>query len=278
MIRPDLHMHSTYSDGVLSPQSLVEEAVRAGVTMMAITDHDTLNGCDTLLGQTTPIPVIPGVELSINDMRCLHLLGYGLTESTKLRQAVQDLANKRLARALRMLEKLEAMGMPLDWKSLERRYRGTVGRPHIASAMVHEGYVSNMQEAFARYIGHDKPAYVPGERLCMRDALQLLRSSGYVPVLAHPYELQLEEHQLIPLLEQWQSQGLMGMEVYHPSAASHGYTALDHMARRMGLLVTGGSDFHQECDKHGRIGCTIDTWRTATEDAEALLDALEKTR
>lgn len=278
MIRPDLHMHSSFSDGVLTPQLLAEEACRAGVTMMSITDHDTFEGSDQLRGAATPIPVIPGVELSLNDMRCLHLLAYGLTDAPELRCIVRQLADQRVARAGQILERLAALGMPLDWKQLQRKYRGTVGRPHIARAMVHAGYVKCMQEAFDRYLGHDKPAYVPSKRLSMEEALPLLTRNGFLPVLAHPYELKLEEPLLYALLDKWRGMGLCGVEVYHPSAAGHGYAPLERMTRRMGLLVTGGSDFHQENDRHGRIGCTCDSWTTAQQDLERLMQALESQR
>lgn len=267
-------MHSTFSDGVLSPELLVDEAMNAGLEIMAVTDHDTFAGSDVLCRTETPIPVIPGVELSISDMHGLHLLGYGLTEGAELRQVVEALAEKRVERARQILTRLRELGMPLDWKMLARKYRGTVGRPHIARAMVHAGYVSRMQEAFDRYLAHGRPAYVPSERLNMRDALALLRRSGFVSVLAHPYELQQPEQNLTALLEKWRGEGLMGVEVYHPSAAARGWDTLDRMARRMGLLVTGGSDFHQENDRHGRIGATADSWARAEEDMEALMCAL----
>lgn len=278
MIRADLHMHSTYSDGVLTPDLLVDEARQAGVVMLAITDHDTFDGSDKLLGRDLPVTVIPGVELSLRDLPGLHLLCYGVTEAAALRSTVCRLGELRLDRARRMLEQLAALGMPLDWKTLERKYHGTVGRPHVARAMVHAGYVRCMQEAFDRYLGHGKPAYVPSERLSMAEALPLVTGSGFIPVLAHPYELKQEDHLLYTLLEKWQGMGLRGIEVYHPSAGSHGYAALDRMARRLGLLVTGGSDFHQENDKHGRIGCISDAWVSAEDDVQALICAMNAKR
>ena len=278
MTSPDLHLHSTFSDGVLSPEQLVGAAQQAGVTVMAITDHDTFGGSDSLHGAELPVRVIPGVELSIADMQGLHLLGYGLGAGTALRETVLQLAEKRVDRAKKMLERLRSLSVPLEWEMLEHKYHGTVGRPHIARALVHEGYVNSMQEAFERYLGSGKPAYVPGERLTMREALTLMRSSGYVPVLAHPYELRVEDTALTALLNAWKDQGLMGVEVYHPSAFSHGFDQLERMTRRMGLLVTGGSDFHQENDRHGRIGCTMQDWIRAEADIDDLMTALEQTK
>ncbi|MGN0747017.1 MAG: PHP domain-containing protein [Aristaeellaceae bacterium] len=272
MTRPDLHMHTSFSDGVLTPAQLVEKAAALGVTVMAVTDHDTFRGADSLQGMQLPIPVIPGIELSLRGMRNLHLLGYGTGEARELRTTVAGLARKRESRAGRMLEKLEAMGMPLRTDSLA--HEGTVGRMHIARAMMAAGYVATAQEAFDRYLGEGCPAYVPGERLSMEEALPLMRRSGFVPVLAHPALLGLDDMALRPLLQSWQRQGLMGVEVYHPSRAGRGFDALARMARRMGLLVTGGSDFHQEGDSHGLPGCTADSWIAADRDVQGLLEAM----
>lgn len=274
MMKADLHLHSTCSDGVLTPQLLAEEAQRAGVTIMAVTDHDTFEGSDQLRSAGSPIPVIPGVELSLNDLPGLHLLAYGYTDAPTFRRAVAQLSDQRVIRARQMLQRLQQLGMPLDWQLLQQKYHGTVGRPHIARAMVHAGYVKSMQEAFDRFLGHQKPAYVPAQRLSMAEALPLILGDGFLPVLAHPYELKLEEHLLEPLIDKWTDMGLRGMEVYHPSAAAHGYTALERMARRHGLLVTGGSDFHQQNDRHGQIGSICAAWTTAGDDMQALLQAL----
>lgn len=265
-------MHTSFSDGVLSPAQLVEKAASLGVTVMAVTDHDTFRGADSLRGKKLPIPVIPGVELSLRGMRNLHLLGYGRGEARELRQTVADLARKREARAVAMLEKLAALGMPLQAGGLA--HEGTVGRAHIARAMVAAGYVATVQEAFDRYLSEGCPAYVPGERLSMEEALPLMRRSGFVPVLAHPTLLGVDDMTLRTLLGSWQRLGLMGVEVYHPSRAGRGFDALARMARRMGLLVTGGSDFHQEGDSHGLPGCTADRWPHADRDVQALEQAM----
>lgn len=275
-MRPDLHMHTTASDGVLSPMELAAFAASRGVTIMAITDHDTLDGADSLQGRETPIPVLTGVELSIRDMKGLHLLGYGLGDAPELRRVVRDLAGKRLTRAKCMVEKLNEMGFSLDYAEICAFCAGSVGRPHIARAMVSKGYIRNTEAAFDKYIGEGKPAYVENERLSMTEAIALLRRSGFVPVLAHPAELEQKDAVLRMLIESWQKQGLMGVEVYHPSWQKRGYAQLDALVRRMGLLVTGGSDYHCDDNRHGQPGSTCLQWRNAGEDMAALLTAMQQ--
>ncbi len=275
-MKADLHMHTTASDGVLSPRALVDFAARRGVTLMAVTDHDTLDGADALRGVETPIPVLRGVELSMADMKGLHLLGYGLGDAPELRAIVRDLAQKRLTRAARMVDKLTQLGFPLDYAQLCAACEGTVGRPHIARTMATKGYVRTTEEAFDRYIGDGCPAYVPNERLTMAEALPLLRRNGFVPVLAHPAELEKDDMTLRMLIEAWQKQGLMGVEVYHPSQEKRGFAPLEAMVRRMGLLVTGGSDYHCDDNRHGQPGCTAIHWRSCQEDVQALEAAMKQ--
>lgn len=274
-MKPDLHMHTTSSDGVRSPRELVRLAAERGVTLMAITDHDSLLGVDSLRGEKLEIPVLTGTELSLQDMKGLHLLGYGMGEAAELRQTLKELAQKRLTRAKRITEKLAMLGMPLDYEAIRAKCEGSVGRLHIARAMVEQGYIRDTREAFDKWIGQDGPAYVAGDRLTMAQALPLMRRNGFVPVLAHPAELEKDDTTLRMLLESWQKQGLMGVEVYHPSQMSRGFARLDAMVRRMGFLVTGGSDYHSDGDgKHGAPGCTAAYWRRAAEDVEALLTAM----
>ena len=211
----------------------------------------------------------------MKDMKGLHLLGYGMTDAPELRQTVRDLAVKRITRAARIVEKLNAMGFPLDYEAIREKCGGTVGRLHIARAMVEKGYVRNTEAAFDRYIGEGREGYVPNESLTMMEALPLLRSNGFVPVLAHPAELEQKDETTRMLIEAWQKQGLMGVEVYHPSWLKRGYPRLDAQVRRMGLLVTGGSDYHCDDNRHGQPGSTCPYWQNAQEDLTALLRAME---
>lgn len=267
-IRLDLHCHTTASDGVYSPLEVVEKAVQAGVTHLAITDHDSFAGSDSLRGIPLPLTLLPGVELSLRDMHGLHLLGYGYTADTPLHRTVAELADKRRDRAKAMVDKLCALGMPLDYEEIAAQAQGSVGRPHIARAMVQRGYVPSVEKAFKKWIGNGRPAYCAGYQLSMAQALPLMRESGFVPVLAHPAELGVSDQALRALLEVWRERGLMGVEVYHPSQLRHGFARLDALARSMGFLVTGGSDFHVEGDNHGALGAMV--WRSAAEDWEAL--------
>ena len=272
----DLHLHTTSSDGALTPWELVEKAHGMGVDVMAVTDHDTFKGYEQLQGCTLPINVVQGVEMSMADRKNMHLLGYGLTSDTPLHQKVEALSAARVERARQMLDLLCEKGMPLDEAELFASCKGSVGRPHIAQMLVQKGYVHSCEEAFQRYLGDGCSCFVAGERLCLKDALRLMRQSGFVPVLAHPRLMGMGDQTLSMLLEAWREQGLMGLEVYHPSAEAKGYAPLDHMARRLGLLVTGGSDFHWEGDRHGLPGCTAAAWTSRQKDFDALLDAMKQ--
>ncbi len=273
MIRADLHLHTNRSDGVMSPELLCHECIQNGLTYIAVTDHDTMAGSDSLVSMAPPVVVIPAVEMSMEDMPGLHLLAYGTAQGNMLREKLSYLASMREERAKEMIRKLSVLGMKLSYRDLayKRKLEGgqdsTIGRPHIARALVRAGYCKSMQEAFAKYIGNNKPAYVPSVRMAIRDAIPLVNASGFIPVLAHPRELHLEEQVLQGFLDRLCDLGLRGLEVYHPSASSYGYESLRHMAEERHLLVTGGSDFHQENDgKHGKIGCMMQVWEKCTED------------
>lgn len=272
----DLHLHTRASDGVLTPMTLTEKAASMGISIMAITDHDTFDGVAELHGKALPLRVLQGVELSLSDRKNMHLLGYGLREETLLHDAVKQLAVARVDRAKKMLALLRKNGMPLEEDALFAQCGSTVGRPHIARMLVERGYVHSVTEAFQRYLGDGCRCYVAGERLCLKEALTLMRRSGFVPVMAHPRLMGLGDAALNMLLPVWRDQGLLGVEVYHPSAESKGYAPLDHMARRNGLLVTGGSDFHEEGDGHGLPGCTDGAWANAQTDFAQLETTMQQ--
>lgn len=274
-MRADLHVHTTCSDGVWTPLEVARAAVAQRMDVLAITDHDALGGAEALAGEKLPLRVIPGVELSLRDMPGLHLLGYGVgAQAGPLRRRLRELASARESRAGEICRRLRALGYPLTVEELPRQ--GTVGRAHVARAMVERGWVSSTQEAFDRFLAEGAPAYVPGERLSMAEALELLNGCGVTPVLAHPALLPVDAQALPVLLRRWQEQGLQGVEVFHPAQAALGYGGLERQTRALGLLVTGGSDFHTpRPDRHGQLGAMIPFWSRAAEDVDALLKRVE---
>ena len=237
----ELHTHTTYSDGILTPQQLVERAANAGVKALAITDHDTLNGWDEATRAAKPykIEIVPGVELStVHNGRSLHILGY-----YPQRELIEAPLNERLAgrkrRARQMVENLAQMGYPLE---LEMDGNMALGRPHIAGAMVRAGYVESSQEAFERFIGEDRPAYVHYEKFSIQEGISLIRDCGGIPVWAHPYLFRggrVEE-----VLPELIAAGLMGIEVYHPHHGNNKINRLKQLCQEYDLLMTGGTDYH----------------------------------
>lgn len=248
------------------------------MAVIAVTDHDTQSGIKEAMreGERLGIPVIPGIEISAEDGRSIHILGYGVDENAaRLKDFSKEMRSARLRRITGMADKLSNLGMTVPLDEILRGAGDIVGRPHIARAMIARGYVDTMQEAFDRWLARGKPAYVPREKLTVEKAAKLILSEGAVPVLAHPSLLGLPDETLLPLIRQWQAQGIMGIEVYHPSNRGR-FAFFEALARKNSLLVTGGSDYHN--DERGTIGETSGDWKTAEEDVRALLSAIESVR
>jgi 3',5'-nucleoside bisphosphate phosphatase len=240
----DLHLHSAESDGTLTPTEIAAAAAQAGILGISITDHDTVAGVPEALeaGATLGITVVPGVELSCDaGGRDIHMLGYFVdTTEHALLETLTQLREGRRHRAERMLEALEAGGYPIGLADVERHSTGgSVGRSHVARAMMDAGYVDTIQDAFARFIGRGRPFFIGKELPPPADVVGLILEAGGLPVLAHPGVSRADD--LVPMLV---ACGLRGIEAYH---AEHDRTARARyrdMAASMGLLVTGGSDFH----------------------------------
>ena len=238
----ELHAHTTYSDGILTPQQLVHRAAKAGVKALAITDHDTLHGWQEAIESAIPhnIEIVPGVELStVYNGRSLHILGYYPQRKLLEAPLAERLAGRK-RRAKEMVAKLAAMGYPLELDNLDGNM--ALCRPHIASALVKAGYVNSTQEAFERFIGEDCPAYVHYEKFSAQEGIELIRACGGVPVWAHPYLFRggkVEE--VLPVLVE---AGLMGLEVFHPHHGSNKVNHLKAFCQQYDLLMTGGTDYH----------------------------------
>jgi predicted metal-dependent phosphoesterase TrpH len=244
----ELHCHTTYSDGKLTPRQLVELAIATGVEALAITDHDTVLGWDEA-GQAaagTSLEIVPGVELSTSyNGRSLHILGY-YPDAATLSLPLQERTRGRHRRAQAMAAKLTELGYPITLPEMPDSM--APGRPHVAAALVSAGYVKHPQEAFERWLGEDKPAYVEYEKFSAVEGIQLLRHCGAVPVWAHPYLFRGGPvPEVLPVLVE---AGLMGIEVYHPNHAQRDRRRLETLCNQYGLLKTGGSDYHGPSDGH----------------------------
>ena len=244
-MRVDLHLHTTASDGQLSPTGLVQLALEQGLDVIAITDHDTTNGIEEAqqAAQRSPV-VIPGIELSAdNNGVDVHTLGYFLDiHAPVFQERLARFRTDRLQRGRRIVEKLDALGLPLDWaRVVAIAHDGSVGRAHIARAIVEAGYVQTVKEAFDRYLHTGGPAYVARQRMSPEEAIELIHSAGGVAVLAHPG---LVSHYESLLVDRLVPAGLDGIEVVHPDNPPPVEQRARELAKQYGLIMTGGSDFH----------------------------------
>ena len=244
--RADFHTHTNASDGVLTPADLVRLAATRGLRILSVTDHDSTEGIPEAMAAATEHPgftLIPGVEMSTDIPGDeIHVLGYFLDfENPDFQATLTRLRNARRDRGRLMVEKLRAMGIDVPWERVqELAGGGSVGRPHVAQALIETGRVASFQEAFDRYIGRNGPAYVERAKLTPVEAIQSLAKAGALPVLAHP----ASQSNLDKLLSELKAAGMMGMEVYYQDYDAATCERLAKTAERHGLLKTGGTDFH----------------------------------
>jgi len=259
----DMHTHTTASDGILSPTALVEQASRQGLTGIAITDHDTLEGVQegTRQAAACHILFVPGIELSCQwQDRELHILGYWPdTNSEELMESLKTLQKAREIRASKIIAKLNQSGRTITEKRVRQLSRGgSMGRPHIAMALVEKGYASSIQDAFYSYLNTGGSAYVPRYKVSPIEAISLICRAGGVPVFAHPITASADV-----LLPELREAGLRGIEVYHPHHNANTERYYAALAESYGLLATGGSDFHNE-----GLGSRTCSKKTVTELAK----------
>jgi len=241
--RIDLHTHTTASDGVLDPRALVRAARARGIRVLGITDHDTVAGLGEAIeeAERVGIELVPGVELSAEDSEGeVHILGYFVDwQQQAFRRFLDWMHKMRIARAQEMVRRLRELGVPLSWEEVLRQANGAIGRPHVARALVAAGHVRSWEEAFCRYLGRGAPAYVPSAHLTPEGAVEAIRAAGGIPVLAHPQRTGTPER-VAHLVER----GLRGIEVYYPDHTPGDVRRFLELARRYGLVATGGSDYH----------------------------------
>lgn len=275
MNQVDLHLHTTASDGRLTPAELVSKAAETGLTVIAVTDHDTVDGIPAALEAAASFPgltVIPGIELS-TDITGLaptdtetHVLGYFIDhEDPALLAELVRFRDSRVGRARRMVENLNGMGVPVTWDRVaEIAGDASIGRPHIARAMVETGAIEQFEDAFNGFIETGGPAYAEREKLTPADAVALIIRFGGIPVLAHPITTGNPAFMAAHLKEA----GLVGMEAYYHENTPEQTEELLALAEKLGLIATGGSDFHGSEQSGGRLGGTY----VPLEAARRLID------
>ncbi len=273
----DLHLHTTASDGTDSPAQLAELAAQSGFDLIAVTDHDTVSGVEEAqeTGRTLGVRVIPGVEISAGGEPEVHVLGYGMRDLATMEQELGRMRELRDQRMEQMIERLRQAGVDVDIERVrELSGGGSMGRPHLARALVEEGKVRDVREAFYRFLSPGRPGYVARHKLTVTEAVRLIRDCGGLPGIAHPGQNKGGEFWLPERLSALKEEGLCCLEVYHMSHSKAQCQAFDRMARQIGLLVTGGSDYHGSVKKV-RLGDGMHFWTRREEDIGLFLKHLD---
>ena len=243
----DLHTHSTASDGVYSPTVLLQQAKAAGIAVLALTDHDTTEGVAEAAeaAHDLDIDFIPGIEINTDISGGeVHVLGYFLDyPQAAFQNILRILRDSRELRGQRMVELLDQQGVHISWQRVREIANGTVGRPHVARALLEAGYVQTIGEAFDTYIGRGSPAYVPHYKLTPTEAVRLIASANGLPVIAHPLNIPglVELRTWLPGLCK---AGMVGLETYYGQYTPQDEQTLLALAHEYQLIPTGGSDFH----------------------------------
>ncbi len=264
----DLHSHTDESDGSLTPEQLVSLASRIGLAALAITDHDTLNGYEKALpfAREAELDLICGIELNTRmsadasrASHSVHLLAYfvsGQPANSFLTWLDHERAERR-SRNERLAEKLRSKSIDVTVEEVESRGRSLAGRPHFARILVDKGYARNSEEAFRKYLGEQAPSFVPRESKTAEEAIEIVRSAGGVPVIAHPVRLGLPRAKERELLISYRRAGLMGLEIYHSEHPPELQAYYHQLAADLDLLPTGGSDFHGAIKPDTQLGTGI---------------------
>lgn len=277
----DLHIHTTASDGSLTPTQVVQLARKKGFSLIAVTDHDTMGGVAEALeaGKKYNVDVVPGVEISSGVTLEVHMLGYGMSPDHPVMKAMlEDMRAARVERMERIIENLQKMGVPITVEEVEAVAGGAIGRPHIAQVLIAHGLVPDVRTAFREYIGVGAKAYVERRKMTSEQVVANIRDAGGVPVLAHGGLLRISEVELNQWIDSMAKKGLMGLECYHNAHTPQMERLLRAAAERNGLLVTGGSDFHGASRPDVEMGTGLSRWNDRQACRGRFLQAVAQTQ
>lgn len=276
----DLHTHSTASDGTFSPEELVYLAKKEKLQALALTDHDTIDGLKPAYNTAKDLglPFLCGVEISIKfeGPGHFHLLGYFLEpEIPKINDTLLKLKKAREERNKKMIEKLNNLGIKITLEELKEIAQGEIGRPHMAILLVKKGVVKSFEEAFQKYLKKGALAYVPKALLLPEEGIKLILEAKGIPVLAHPVTLKLNLLELKKYIKILKNFGLMGIEVFYPEHTTDFTKFLIECAKELGLLLTGGSDFHGKNKPDIKLGKGLNNLNVPFECYKNLEKALK---
>lgn len=275
----DLHCHTTASDGLITPDNLIRQAVIEGISVIAIADHDTVNGLEEAIrgAKIADIGLIPAIELSVDYTNGIfHLLGYGIQyENREFRDKLIWLKRVREERILRIIEKLKHVGVELTHGDVQNELNGDApGKSHVARALVKKGYAPNVSAALKTYLNRGAPGYVVKEKIHPESAFELIKSAGGFPVLAHPKSLNCDGmRDYDRFIQRYTSLGLAGIEVYASIHDDEDVAMFGDIAQRHHLIATGGSDFHG--DNGSRLGYYGDCRPIPDSCSQPLLQLIE---
>ena len=257
MKRIDLHVHTTASDGTVSPAGAVKLAHETGLAAIAITDHDTVSGYAEAAeaGEKYGVEVVPGIEISTKYGRAVHILGYYIDpNSEKIAPVLDWVVHDRDERNRKMAELMAADGLPVSYEEMHRRFGAVIGRPQFEEVLVELGLAKDVRDAFDRYVEKGQKYYLPRNFLSIERSIEIICQAGGVAVLAHPFQYKLDDAGLRELIEHCMESGLRGMECRYSGYSREQCKYLGHLAEEYGLIKTGGSDFHGEVKKHISLG------------------------
>ncbi|MGE4317949.1 MAG: PHP domain-containing protein [Deferribacterales bacterium] len=243
----DMHCHSVYSDGTFTPAKLLELAEKVGVEALALTDHDTVDGLDDFFSHTTKVERVAGTEISIDyDKGTFHLVGLFMDHKEKnLNDILDGLKHARRTRNEKIVKSVSALlGREVSLDDISDGNMGELGRPHIAKYLIKQKVVSNMQEAFDKYLGKGQPLYADKARLGFEKAAEMIHGAGGIAVLAHPVSLKLTDDEMLPFLKDCKDKGLDAIEVYCSEVLPERQPFFKNIADSLGLGISAGSDFH----------------------------------
>lgn len=275
----DLHVHSTASDGTYTPTQLVEYALQKGLAAIAVTDHDTVSGLDEAFSAAkgTSLEVLAGIEFSTEYQSIdVHIVGLDIDYASEhFQKQLEAFQGSRELRNRKMIHLLQQQGFSITWEQMEAEYgTGVWTRAHFGRYLFEHGYVPDISEAFRLYLGDGCPCVIPREKVTPGQAVRLIRESGGIPVLAHPLLYHFSEQELVELIRRLKEDGLLATEAMYSTYTGEDEAYMRSLAKKMGLAVSGGSDFHGSNKPHIDLGSGCDNLKIPYE----VLTQLRKTR